>query len=212
MTATEVTHGANGWHPHLHVLVLASGDLSGRKSGFPRLRAKITCVPLARGPERQLCRISGQSAAAAGDYVGKFGLAEELTLQGKKAGRRGGRTPWEILADACGGDGRSAKLWAEYARAFRGRRQWCGAGALRLASALAKCPMRTCQRNRLQAALILSSRPALSGSGSPRERGGKPGGGAARCWTRPRLVLIWTRPSSVRPMPRDGEAIRRQAR
>lgn len=125
VTATEVTHGdAFSWHPHQHLLVLASG--SDPEEAVRRLSALasewLACL-LREGLSGNHAAFQVQSAAAAGAYVGKFGLAEELALSGKKAGRAGSRTPWQILRDATEGDPRSAKLWAEYAAAFRNRRQ-----------------------------------------------------------------------------------------
>lgn len=123
-SATEVTHGNNGYHAHFHMLVLLSGDTA---AGFKSLRALApvwrTCL--------SAFDLSGGKAAfdvrdgsTAGDYVSKWGAAEELTLGGEKTPKlAGSRTPFELLADAADGDPRAARLWVAYARAFHGKRQ-----------------------------------------------------------------------------------------
>ena len=64
-----------------------------------------------------------QGATAAGNYVGKWGAAEELALSGKKSGRAG-RSPFQLLADyADQNDARAGALFAEFAGVFKGRRQ-----------------------------------------------------------------------------------------
>ena len=64
-----------------------------------------------------------QGATAAGQYLGKWGAAEELALSGRKSGRAG-RSPFQLLADySDAGDKRAGALFAEYAAAFKGRRQ-----------------------------------------------------------------------------------------
>ena len=45
-----------------------------------------------------------QGAAAAGEYLGKWGAAEELALADRKQGKRAGLTPWQLLAASRDGD------------------------------------------------------------------------------------------------------------
>lgn len=123
VTATEVTQGGNGWHPHFHeILVLdcspadALGLVESLRSGW---LANLNGVGLSGNH----AAFQVQSANAVGAYVAKFGAAEELALAGSKRGRNGSRGPWQLLEDARDGDKRAAALWIEYALAFRGRRQ-----------------------------------------------------------------------------------------
>jgi hypothetical protein len=128
----EVTHGANGWHPHLHVLVFLDGDPDAEKLAdlavyVRRVWARqITAcgfrVPNAHGVDIQRCR----SAAEAGLYISKTqdgrSTGNELARGDLKSGRNGGRTPFEILDDfRWTGDLEDLALWHEYERATRGR-------------------------------------------------------------------------------------------
>lgn len=141
----ELVFGKPGQLRHLRRLVkpwvrmLIKRDMAGLRPGdiglekFRKLRALL---------RRALTVQPGDYAA---DYVAKFGrepegergawgLASELTRAHMKRGRLGAgtdgtpqrcdhATPWGLLNDALDGDGRSGKLFREYAEAFHGRRQ-----------------------------------------------------------------------------------------
>lgn len=136
--ALEVTHSDNaGWHPHLHALVFF-------KPGTPETEIKNfagwlydawaraasaaglgECVPEAF----TWSPVSDDNGAA--QYVGKWGAALELTKSHTKRGR-GGRTPWQLLADyAQLGRERDADLFREYSAAFYGARQLTWSRGLR---------------------------------------------------------------------------------
>lgn len=128
VTATEVTHSeANGFHPHFHEILVLDCPAQDAVASVERLRsawlASLAGVGLSGGD----AAFQVQPASAAGDYIGKFGAAEELALAGNKQGRGGSRTPWQLLLDAGDADNprrsRDASIWAEYAAAFVGRRQ-----------------------------------------------------------------------------------------
>lgn len=123
VTATEVTHGANGWHPHFHILLV----LPASSAGIPAvesLRSEWLRSLGKSGLTGTDAAFQVQSAQAAGEYIGKFGAAEELALGNVKAGRSASsRSPWQLLADARDGDSRASALWIEFALAFKGRRQ-----------------------------------------------------------------------------------------
>ena len=125
VTATEVTHGAAGWHPHFHVLLLLRAESEAEAVEA----AEALCAPWLAclrgvGLDGLGVGFSAQGAAAAGEYVGKWARGEELALHGRKAGRRGGRAPMQLLADATdAGDAEAARLWREFVAAFRARRQ-----------------------------------------------------------------------------------------
>jgi len=66
------------------------------------------------------------------DYLEKWGrlpkqsswtVVHELTKQPVKVGRRGGRTPYELLIDYGAGDKKAGTLFVEYASAFKGSSQ-----------------------------------------------------------------------------------------
>lgn len=128
--ALEVTHGANGWHPHIHALVLfeAGTPLDVQDSlgtwFFERWRRAIersgfgTCSRDAF----KFDLVTAESGAA--EYVAKWGAALELTQAATKQARRGGRNPFRILADYDEfGRVRDTRLFREYALSFKGARQ-----------------------------------------------------------------------------------------
>jgi hypothetical protein len=119
VTATEVTGGgANGWHPHFHVLFVCKTPLD-----LDRLREPWFAALRAEGLEGSGAGWRVQDASAAGRYVSKWGAAEELSLSVRKKGR-GGRTPAQLLADSSDeGDRRAGALWREFSDVFKGRRQ-----------------------------------------------------------------------------------------
>jgi hypothetical protein len=130
--SVEITHGQNGWHPHLHVLVFIEGDpgadglaaldlhVRSRWEAFIT-RAGYRTPDQAHGVVIERC----SSAKEAGAYIAKTqdGKApgNELARGDLKTGRDGHRTPFEIL-DSFRWTGNLADLalWHEYERASRG--------------------------------------------------------------------------------------------
>lgn len=124
VTATEVTYGGHGWHTHFHEILLIEADDEAEAlaliGGLGRVwRACLVGVGLSGGRAAW----QAQGAAAAGQYVAKWGAGEELTLSSSKAGKGKGRTPIQLLTDADAGDDSCRDLWRTYALAFKGRRQ-----------------------------------------------------------------------------------------
>ena len=133
--ALEVTHGEYGWHPHLHVLVLFEpGTTAITAEAFGAWLFEVWAVAIAGlgfgrcSPEA--FRFEPVTDSGAGDYVAKWGITDELTgSQGKSA--RGGRTPWQLLANAADGDDAAAALFRHYGKAMKGARQLTWSRALR---------------------------------------------------------------------------------
>lgn len=121
VTATEVTGGGqHGWHPHMHMILILDQDIDltpMRDAWLGSLRGA--------GLDGTGQGWDVREADETGQYLAKWGAAEELALSGKKRGRPGGgRTPAQLLAASCDeGDRRAGSLWAEYATVFHGRRQ-----------------------------------------------------------------------------------------
>lgn len=138
ITATEVTHGAAaGWHTHFHEIAFIAAESEAEAlalfAGLDRVWVACLRGLGLDGIEERAFQVQG--AAAAGEYVGKWGGAEELALQNKKKGRRAGRTPWQLLADSRE-DWAAAGLWKEFAAAFKGTRQLVWSPGLREAVGL----------------------------------------------------------------------------
>lgn len=139
--ALEVTHGASGWHPHVHeLLFIAPTDRPCTIAAHIRrlLYAEWASAAQARGlVTSALHGLDVQhTRGAIGDYIAKFGkfpatdsawgVEAELTKAHHKRGRTGSSTPWDMLrhVEETGElDGREALCFIEYARAFKGRHQ-----------------------------------------------------------------------------------------
>jgi hypothetical protein len=137
--ALEVTHGPNGWHPHLHTLVLTRGKLEDRATGEleDRARAYVEMVytrwvKWITAPNKETGKVYRTPTRENGisfvpshkdEYIAKLGLADELTRGSwkKSDSVREHRTPLQILqkvqelgtfGDRCK---REVALWVEYA-------------------------------------------------------------------------------------------------
>ena len=121
--ATEVTHGRNGWHVHFHLLLICKGGEASALEAVSRVRPQWLGALSSEGLQGNEHAFQVQGASSVGEYLAKFGAAEELALSGKKTGRGGSRTPWQLLSDARDGDAQAGALFVEYALAFKGRRQ-----------------------------------------------------------------------------------------
>lgn len=125
--AMEVTHGANGWHPHLHVLILTKKPLSSEEKTalgiklYARWASKIE--KLGHSCDVQgfdLREVRGISGAA--EYVAKWGAGAEIAKGADKEGKQASRSPWQLLRRYDKGNRQAGALYAEYARAFKGAR------------------------------------------------------------------------------------------
>ena len=130
--ALEVTHGANGWHPHLHTLLFVDARSTVTPEQVRRWFYARWCLAITRGtglrwPSKEHgCVVT---LPRQGDYLAKMGLSAELTSATTKEGRTGHRTPWQILRDLTGAPAGSAQeqrdsaLWVEWAAGMKGARQ-----------------------------------------------------------------------------------------
>lgn len=134
--ALEVTNGKNGWHPHLHCVFFLRRDDPASADRFSiflferwaRLVARAgygACNPAIWRFEK------AAHLDAVTDYVVKGNFDMELTRGHMKLAKGGGRSPWQLLADARMGDRRAAWLFREFALAFKGARQLTWFGDLR---------------------------------------------------------------------------------
>lgn len=140
VSATEVTHGAAGWHVHFHEIAFVEADTEAEAVALFADMGRVWLAAL-RG-----CGLEGslshawqvQGAAEAGEYIGKWGAAEEVALGDRKSGRRAGLTPWQLLAASKTGDARASAKWVEYAHAFKGSRQLVWSPGLKAAVGVAQ--------------------------------------------------------------------------
>lgn len=144
--STEVMHSlANGWHPHYHELVFLKLDevKKGWQPDFLAMSLQNALTPLWLDALQRagLSAINGVGLdvrcgyGEVAAYVAKFGhlppaddkgwsIDAELTKgPSAKKGRRGGRSPFQLLALYDQGDKWAGMLFQEYAAAMAGRAQ-----------------------------------------------------------------------------------------
>lgn len=138
ISATELTHGANGWHPHLHQLWFFDRKLSKRE--IESLRAQLfvawesACVAVGLAAPLEFFNgkplgVDVRRALSAAAYLTKFGVErrwgveKELAGSHKKKARKSGRTPFQLLFDSMSGDARAGQLFVEFAEATLGKHQ-----------------------------------------------------------------------------------------
>jgi hypothetical protein len=141
--ALEITHGGNGWHPHLHVLIFFNvGTSQSEINAFSGWLYDAWAKSVAQQGLGQCSREAYdwepvEAASGAAQYVGKWGASLELTKAHTKQGK-GGRTPWQILSDFTEyGLALDAALFREYADAAKGSHQLTWSRNLRSAYAAA---------------------------------------------------------------------------
>jgi len=130
VTATEITHGTrHGWHPHFHELILLRADSEEQALDMARtLRSPWLASLRAYGLDGASAAFDVRGAAEAGNYVAKWGVAEEMTLSGDKAGKtqdghERGWLPSQLATLGGEGNATAAKLWVEYFEATSGKRR-----------------------------------------------------------------------------------------
>lgn len=122
----EVTHGVNGWHPHVHEIEFFSRYLGDTER--EQLKADLftlwhaACARVGLGLPDEKHGVDVRGASHAAQYVGKWGFASELTRPAAKRSFAG-RNPWQLLADYAAGDVAAGHLFQEFFKTFKGRRQ-----------------------------------------------------------------------------------------
>lgn len=126
ITGLEVTYGADGWHPHKHILLFS--ELSEGEIDLDAVREWFS------ERYRRFLKKSGKYASpiygvdvrlgdgAVGRYVTKWGAAAEITKTPVKVGKGDNMTPFQLLDLAGMGDKQAAALFIEYSKAMKGRR------------------------------------------------------------------------------------------
>lgn len=131
--AVEVTHGGNGWHVHIHLLLFLRNVQvleDFEEWIIPKWVRSVQALGFAAptGDGQDLRLISGCSDPAVADYLTKASdnLGLELTHSQGKTARRANATvpPWQLLTDVLeDGDADALDLWTEWEEGSRGRRQ-----------------------------------------------------------------------------------------
>lgn len=152
VNSLEVTYGsANGWHPHLHMLVFSGAAAFGEDDPDDAGRLTSKAIVHLRGEWVRLLEKRGLVAAEnrqwasrygldvrggkhAAEYIAKWGhdeswgMSSELTSSHAKTGHRdtwGTRdhyTPFQLLDMAAAGDGHAICAFREFVAVFDGKR------------------------------------------------------------------------------------------
>lgn len=123
ITATEVTYGNHGWHPHYHLLVFFDHQIdTGALQTFLGLewieacrKAKLKLPSLEHG-------VDVQKGKRLSDYVAKWGIEEEMTKGHVKKGKKDSLTPFDLLRQS-EDNPQYRHLFKVFADAFKGKAQ-----------------------------------------------------------------------------------------
>lgn len=124
VSAFETTHGANGWHPHFHLLLLVKAKTMGRALRLVAgLRAVWVPAAKAQGLHAGRAGFKAQAGHRAAEYMAKWDLSDEVAAGAAKESKDKdkGRTPSQLLRRGYEGDKAASRLWGEYERAMRGK-------------------------------------------------------------------------------------------
>lgn len=123
ITAREYTYGAAGWHPHLHALFfvnnLSASELSTLRSWLRERWSAAVCkygryAGYSVGCDVRRANDAGELVDYALKSASSWTAQAEMTKSNQKQGRKGGRSPQQLLDDAGRGDDQAAGLFREY--------------------------------------------------------------------------------------------------
>jgi hypothetical protein len=129
--AVEVTYGANGWHPHNHMILIFDREPTEeqRQALWRWLHDRWSSILLAKGlgsiTESYGVDVRPVTAGVLGEYLAKVdgGWSAGLELaRGDVKSSKHGLTPFQILGEVANGDVNSRELWLEYEAATFGKR------------------------------------------------------------------------------------------
>lgn len=129
--AVEVTHGAHGWHPHVHAWLVGARDLGDddRAEVFARWARAVDRAARAVGVDpSRVAPVDQVDGAPVGVVVGaadaRYLADAGMELTDPAGAKRGaGRSPWDIARGAAAGSAHDVALWREWVSAMHGARQ-----------------------------------------------------------------------------------------
>lgn len=133
VTSMEITHGINGWHPHLHMLSFTARSINPEEIASLKKTWVNVLLKCGLGDNSKITDMiehaldvrGGEDAA---NYIAKYGREEkwgitsELTRSHSKKGIGDSVTPFGLLALSDAGDAAAGELFKEFAHVFLGRR------------------------------------------------------------------------------------------
>ena len=125
--ALEVTHGANGWHPHAHIVIFHKNEIDLKKIEKRMYKLWNAACKKFGLSTTESYGIDLQGAEHVQAYLSKHGswsIEQEMTKSHIKKGRESNLTPFDLLRDVLhNDDDYSKELYKEYAISFKGKRQ-----------------------------------------------------------------------------------------
>lgn len=125
----EVTYGANGWHPHHHVLLLTDSHNTAFRNYASEL-AELwikACVKSGLNAPSMKHGLDLRNGSYAEQYISKWGIEDEITKGNVKKGRNGSYSPFDLLQlsiqDEIVHSRLASKLFQEFAISMKGSRQ-----------------------------------------------------------------------------------------
>lgn len=125
--AVEMPHGENGWHVHLHVFLRtdewSEGETDTLREAYQhcvRVEMGDACVPNDTRALWWSDALDGADDEKRSAYLAKTSF--EVSGLGKKTGKRGSLSPWQIARKASHGSQAHLRLWQEYYQATKGKR------------------------------------------------------------------------------------------
>ncbi|MFS8806871.1 protein rep [Synechococcus sp. R6-10] len=122
----DLTHGENGWHPHIHAVFLFSSQVADPSAEAQRLLMRwIAAIRslggdvLRDGIDAQPCADAEKAARYAAHLSGVYEASAGVKKQCKSLTSR---TVFDLAQAAVRGDEVAAGLWSQYAVATKGRR------------------------------------------------------------------------------------------
>lgn len=139
--AVEVTRGRNGWHVHVHALLIWGqpiphdqaqhvGERMWRRWDRALQRNGFESLQEAGGLDVRMASLKPGNDSGLHEYFVK--LSHEITGGQAKLAKGGGRTPFQMLTDAlANGEAADVHAWWEWEKSSRGRRQIAWSKGLR---------------------------------------------------------------------------------
>ena len=133
--ALEVTHGSNGWHPHIHQIILLAAALDAdefaafcewlQKRWITMLEKRGFTATMEHGLDIRAGQMTVSEYVTKYGYEPRWSASHELARSNTKVARtETSRTPFALLEDyALDGDLEAGRLFVEYAKSFKGRRK-----------------------------------------------------------------------------------------
>lgn len=131
----ELTHGENGWHPHVHELWFVDAAVDAEKMKIIIVNmwcsaCKRAGILLSKDEKAfMLHAVDVKGNCQSSDYLAKmddakhWGVDREMAKASSKEGKSKGFHPFGLLANAAEGCLRSARLFMTYVLAMKGKRQ-----------------------------------------------------------------------------------------